>query len=133
MSKGTLSLTKNYIPFRTDSLKISQRQFTARCFSEENSSVKNNELLGGIKDKWDAMENKSSLLLYAGGAILALWLSSAVVRAVSSVPLLPDLLELVGLGYSGWFVYRYLLFQENRQELASNLDALKKRITGDSE
>ncbi|CAO2175321.1 unnamed protein product [Urochloa humidicola] len=46
---------------------------------------------------------------------------------------LPGLLELVGLGYSGWFVYRYLLFQENRKELANNLDALKKRITGDDE
>jgi hypothetical protein len=26
---------------------------------------------------------------------------------------LPKLLELVGLGYTGWFVYRYLLFKVN--------------------
>jgi hypothetical protein len=24
---------------------------------------------------------------------------------------LPKLMELVGLGYTGWFVYRYLLFK----------------------
>jgi hypothetical protein len=24
---------------------------------------------------------------------------------------LPKILELVGLGYTGWFVYRYLLFK----------------------
>jgi hypothetical protein len=27
---------------------------------------------------------------------------------------LPKLLELVGLGYTGWFVYRYLLFKVTR-------------------
>jgi len=79
------------------------------------------------------MGNKSSLLLYGGGAILALWISLVVVRALDSVPLLPGLLELVGLGYLGWFVYRYLLFQENRKELANNLDDLRKRITGDDD
>jgi hypothetical protein len=85
------------------------------CFSEENSSVQDNDLIGGVRDKvvkftcgntflfhygnnlkpiftmmsneWDAMENKPSLLLYAGGAIFVVWLSSSVVRAVGSVPL----------------------------------------------
>ncbi|TVU05771.1 hypothetical protein EJB05_48954 [Eragrostis curvula] len=133
---GSLPASRVAAPFprRADSLKISQCQFTARYFQKENSSVEVDELLDGIKEKvWDAMENKSSLLLYAGGVIFTVWLSSAVIRAVGSVPLVPDLLELIGLGYSGWFVYRYLLFQENRQELASNLDALKKRITGSDE
>jgi hypothetical protein len=27
---------------------------------------------------------------------------------------LPKILELVGLGYTGWFVYRYLLFKVRR-------------------
>ncbi|KAL6661370.1 hypothetical protein ACP70R_000754 [Stipagrostis hirtigluma subsp. patula] len=121
------------LPRRADSLKISPLQLTATRSSKENSSSEDDELLADIRDKWDALENKSSLLLYSGGAIIAAWLSSVVVRAVGSVPLLPDLLELVGLGYSGWFVYRYLLFQENRKELANIIDDLKKRITGDDE
>ena len=83
-----------------------------------------------MKEKWDAVENKSTVLVYGGGAIVALWLSSIVVGAVNSVPLLPKILELVGLGYTGWFVYRYLLFKSSRKELATDIDALKKKITG---
>ncbi|CAO2169166.1 unnamed protein product [Urochloa humidicola] len=120
-------------PRRTASLKISQLPITATRFSEESDSAEDDELLSELRDKWDAMENKSSLLLYGSGAILTVWISLVVVRALDSVPLLPGLLELVGLGYSGWFVYRYLLFQENRKELANSLNALKKRITGDDE
>nr|CAB3483025.1 unnamed protein product [Digitaria exilis] len=120
-------------PRRTASLKISQLQLTARRFPKKSNSSEDDDLLSELRDKWDAMENKSSLPLYAGGAILAFWISLVIVRALDSVPLLPGILELVGLGYSGWFVYRYLLFQENRKELADNLDAMKKRITGDDE
>lgn len=36
--------------------------------------------------QWDAIENKSSVLFYGGGAIIAVWLSSSVVKAVDSVP-----------------------------------------------
>ncbi|MBA0826594.1 hypothetical protein Goarm_011425, partial [Gossypium armourianum] len=60
---------------------------------------------------WDKVENKTTVLLYGGGAIVAVWLSSILVGAINSVPLLPKIMELVGLGYSGWFVYRYLLFK----------------------
>nr|CAB3481013.1 unnamed protein product [Digitaria exilis] len=120
-------------PRRTASLKIYQLQLTARRFPKKSNSSEDDDLLSELRDKWDAMENKFSLPLYAGGAILAFWISLVIVRALDSVPLLPGILELVGLGYSGWFVYRYLLFQENRKELADNLDAIKKRITGDDE
>jgi len=69
-------------------------------------------------------------LIYGGGAIVAVWLSSIVVGAINSVPLLPKLMELVGLGYTGWFVYRYLLFKTSRKELATDIDTLKSKITG---
>ncbi|TKY64020.1 CURVATURE THYLAKOID 1A [Spatholobus suberectus] len=80
--------------------------------------------------KWDAVENKSTVLLYGGGAIVAVWLSSILVSAINSVPLLPKIMELVGLGYTGWFVYRYLLFKSSRKELATDIEALKKKISG---
>ncbi|MCD7460453.1 Protein CURVATURE THYLAKOID 1A, chloroplastic [Datura stramonium] len=67
--------------------------------------------------------------------------------------LLPKIMELVGLGYTGWFVYRYLLFkgkifdvlatriifyvlnsstkqESNRKELAEDIEQLKKKIAG---
>jgi hypothetical protein len=70
-------------------------------------------------------------------------------------------MELVGLGYTGWFVYRYLLFkvlivlvwihhltgsvalvtlltcasplQESRKQLADDVESLKKSIAGAEE
>jgi len=47
-----------------------------------------------------------------------------------AVEQLPKIMELVGLGYTGWFVYRYLLFKESRKDLASDIETLKKKITG---
>ncbi|MED6217976.1 Protein CURVATURE THYLAKOID 1A, chloroplastic [Stylosanthes scabra] len=101
-----------------------------RASSEESGSVDANELFTDLKEKWDAVENKSTVLLYGGGAIVAVWLSSILVGAINSVPLLPKIMELVGLGYTGWFVYRYLLFKSSRKELAEDIDGLKKKITG---
>lgn len=101
-----------------------------RASSEESSPVDANELFTDLKEKWDAVENKTTVLLYGGGALVAVWLSSILVSAINSVPLLPKIMELVGLGYTGWFVYRYLLFKSSRKELATDIDALKKKIAG---
>ncbi|CAL9102551.1 unnamed protein product [Musa textilis] len=101
--------------------------------SSEESSGSGDELLADLKEKWDSIENKSTVLLYGGGAIVAVWLSSVVVGAINSVPLLPKVMELVGLGYTGWFVYRYLLFKDSRKELVNDIEALKKKIAGTGE
>ncbi|XP_019460230.1 PREDICTED: protein CURVATURE THYLAKOID 1A, chloroplastic-like isoform X2 [Lupinus angustifolius] len=83
-----------------------------RASSDETSTSPDpNELISDLKEKWDAVENKSTIVLYGGGSIVFVWLTSIVLGAINSVPLLPKLLELVGLGYTGWFVYRYLLFK----------------------
>ncbi|KAJ0525735.1 putative cyanobacterial aminoacyl-tRNA synthetase, CAAD domain, protein CURVATURE THYLAKOID 1 [Helianthus annuus] len=70
------------------------------------------------------------VVIYGGGAALGLWLSATVVDAINGVPVIPKFLELVGLGYTGWFIYRYLLFKSTRKELADDIEALKKKIIG---
>ena len=42
------------------------------------------------------MENKSTVAIYAGGAVVLLWLSSTIVSAVNGVPLVSILLMLIG-------------------------------------
>lgn len=37
--------------------------------------------------QWDAVEDKGTVAAYAAGAVVALWLSSTVVNAISAVPL----------------------------------------------
>nr|CAD1826703.1 unnamed protein product [Ananas comosus var. bracteatus] len=131
-SSSTLSLV--LAPCFRETQRFSLLQVGATSSSEETpSSIQTDELLADLKEKWDSIENKSTVFLYGGGAIVAVWLSSVVVGAINSVPLLPKIMELVGLGYTGWFVYRYLLFKQSRKELAEDIEALKKKITGTGE
>ena len=101
-----------------------------KASSSEETSVDTSEFITELKEKWDAVEDKTTVLLYGGGAIVAVWISSILVGAINSVPLLPKVLELVGLGYTGWFVYRYLLFKSSRKELAEDIEELKKKVAG---
>ncbi|RWR74969.1 protein CURVATURE THYLAKOID 1A, chloroplastic [Cinnamomum micranthum f. kanehirae] len=126
----TLSFTSHPLP---ESRRFSPLQIRASSSEETSSSFEVEEIFSDLKGKWDALENKSTVILYGGGAIVAVWLSSIVVGAVNSVPLLPKIMELVGLGYTGWFVYRYLLFKSSRKELVTDIEVLKKKIAGTSE
>lgn len=64
------------------------------------------------------------------GAIVSVKLVLAVLGAVNDIPLLSQSFELIGLGYSFWFVYRYLLRASNRQELSEDFSALKEQVLG---
>ena len=44
-------------------------------------------LFFGFWCKWDGLENKTTVVIYGGGAIVAVWLSSILVGAINSVPL----------------------------------------------
>ncbi|KAL4563143.1 hypothetical protein LXL04_027177 [Taraxacum kok-saghyz] len=72
-------------------LPVSRRSsvFQTKASEDASSAPDANELFNDLKEKWDALENKSTVIL-------------------------PKIFELVGLGYTGWFVYRYLLFKVNR-------------------
>lgn len=95
----------------------------------KNGEVDVDAIVKDLQTKWDGVENKTSVIVYGAGAVVALWLASSVVSAVNAVPLLPKLLELVGLGYTAWFTYRYLLFKSAREELLADVQELKKKIT----
>jgi len=55
----------------------------------------------------------------------------AIVESLNDIPLLAPTFELIGIIYSGWFVYRYLLRASNRQELSAELQAWKDQLFGD--
>lgn len=62
-------------------------------------------------------------LLIIVGAIVALRLVLAVMGALNDVPLLAPTFKLIGIGYSVWFVSRYLLKSSTRQELYVTIQA----------
>ncbi|MEG3932791.1 CAAD domain-containing protein [Microcoleus sp. T3_B1] len=67
-------------------------------------------------------------LILAGGISIKVMLG--VLGALNDVPLVAPVFELIGMGYTGWFVYRYLLKASDRQELLTEIDSLKEQVVG---
>ncbi|GAX44137.1 hypothetical protein NIES4075_51540 [Tolypothrix sp. NIES-4075] len=65
-------------------------------------------------------------------AILAVKIVLAILDALNDIPLLSPTFELVGISYSTWFVFRYLLKDSTRQELSANIESLKKQTFGNN-
>ncbi len=63
-------------------------------------------------------------------AVITLRLTLALLDAIDDIPLIAPTLELIGLGYTGWFIYRYLLSAASRKELAQEYENLKKQVLG---
>ncbi|MFP4008380.1 MAG: CAAD domain-containing protein, partial [Spirulinaceae cyanobacterium] len=63
-------------------------------------------------------------------ALVSLVVLNATLDAIHSIPLLSPTFQLVGLGYVIWFVWRYLLQSQNREELGQISDRLKKQVFG---
>ena len=89
------------------------------------------DLLVPVNQQWEDTENKSAVITYVAGGAALVWLSGTVVGAINSIPILPKVMELVGLGYSSWFVYRYVLYKDSRAELVEQFDALKNKVSGE--
>ncbi len=63
-------------------------------------------------------------------ALIAIYLVAAIVDAINDIPLLSPLFELVGIGYTGWFIFRYLLTAENRLEFSKMVGNFTDKVTG---
>lgn len=81
----------------------------------------------------DPEKQRVALLVLAvfGVSAVVLKMVSALLATIHEIPLLPSLLELIGVGYTAWAVPRYLLFQRDRQALARKARQLKQSTLGD--
>lgn len=88
------------------------------------------ESFKNLKEKWDEWpaEDRNTAIIYGSGAVLLLYIANAVLDSVERVPLVPGLLKFVGLIFSSWFIWRYLLFADGRRDLAQ--DATIDKIFG---
>ena len=77
-------------------------------------------------------EYKQPIIIIAliPATIISLKVVLAVIDALNDIPLLSPTFELVGIGYSTWFTYRYLLKASTRQELYQELQTLKEQLLG---
>ncbi|MBH8577309.1 CAAD domain-containing protein [Nostocaceae cyanobacterium CENA369] len=76
--------------------------------------------------------NKQSLITVAliFTAIVTVRVVLALLDVINDIPLFSPIFELIGISYTTWFVFRYLLKSSTRQELAAEIQLLKQQITG---
>jgi len=99
-------------------------------FSPVDQSVKKGEwivsqileflsnMFGILKDFFNRYRQAIVSILIIVGAIVSLRVVLAVMDALNDIPLLEPTFQLIGIGYTTWFVSRYLLKPSTRQELS---------------
>jgi hypothetical protein len=76
---------------------------------------------GKLQALWDQARNPVSLILAAAALLVVLRVYSALLSALDSLPLIPGLLELVGVIWAVRFGVPKLLQRSQREELISNI------------
>ena len=54
-------------------------------------------------------------------SLVGLVAANGVLKSIDDLPLIPDLLELVGIGFSGFYIYQNLLFKPDRAALKESI------------
>jgi hypothetical protein len=54
----------------------------------------------------------------------------ALIDAINDIPLLSPIFEVIGISYSTWFIFRYLVKSSTRQELLTEISSLKNQFFG---
>ncbi|KAE8705132.1 pentatricopeptide repeat-containing protein [Hibiscus syriacus] len=97
--------------------------------SSESSTLLS--IVKSVRNVWDKSdEDKVGLIGLGFAAIVALRTSTDVISAVDKLPIIPVVLEIIGILFSTWFVYRYLLLKPNREELYQIINKTISEIFG---
>lgn len=85
------------------------------------------DYVGGFFNQYQKPIVTVTLLI---AVLVTIKVTFAVVDAVNEIPLLSPIFELVGMGYSIWFIYRYMLRASTRQELWQDINGIKSQYLG---
>ncbi|MQM10702.1 hypothetical protein Taro_043596 [Colocasia esculenta] len=102
----------------------------ATSSGEEEGSTELPEIVQTVQKAWGKVEDKYAVATIGVAAIIALWASAGVISAIDRLPIVPGVLELVGIGYTGWFAYQNLVFKPDREALLEKIKNAYGDITG---
>lgn len=69
------------------------------------------------------------------GVLVALVIGNVIVElieGINDIPLISPALELIGIGYTSWFIYRYAISTAGRQAFYQEFKALREQLVGAS-
>ncbi|HEY9608813.1 CAAD domain-containing protein [Allocoleopsis sp.] len=117
-----------------DNLKLSKMPSPKPAKEEQwlQFGEKTSEFITDLQNSVGEFFQKYQPLLASLGwiffALISVKVMLALLDAINDIPLLSVLLELIGLGYGIWFIYRYLLTAATRQELSGEIQNFKKQV-----
>ncbi|GAB2250164.1 hypothetical protein Droror1_Dr00013523 [Drosera rotundifolia] len=104
--------------------------FLTKAAGESSETLTSLSIVGSVQKVWDKSEDRVGLIGLGFAGIVALWASVNLISAIDKVPVIPSLFEFIGILYSAWFTYRYLLFKPDREEFIQNLNKSVSGILG---
>ncbi len=90
------------------------------------------EIVKTVQEAWEKVEDKYAVSSLAAAGFVGLWVSAGMISALDRLPLIPGVLEIVGIGYTGWFAYKNLIFKPDREALIQKVKDTYKEIIGSS-
>ncbi|XP_042409084.1 protein CURVATURE THYLAKOID 1B, chloroplastic-like isoform X2 [Zingiber officinale] len=90
------------------------------------------EIVTTIKEEWNKLEDKYAVASLVFAGIIALWSATGIISAIDRLPIVPGVLELVGIGYTGWFIYSNLIFKPDREALLEKVKSTYSDIIGNN-
>lgn len=98
--------------------------------STEVATTETPEFVKTIQEAWDKVDDKYAVSSLAVAGVIALWGSAGLISAIDRLPLIPGVLEVVGIGYTGWFAYKNLVFKPDREALVRKIKETYNEILG---
>lgn len=95
------------------------------------AQVKADKALKDVGQMWEDVEEKPAAISLTLAILVGLYALNGVVTSVDHIPVVSGVFELVGVFVSAWFVYRYLIFGPDRQELKEELNTFFSKVKGD--
>ncbi|XP_074588548.1 protein CURVATURE THYLAKOID 1B, chloroplastic-like [Curcuma longa] len=90
------------------------------------------EIVTTVKEEWQKLDDKYAVASLAFAGIIALWSSTGIISAIDKLPIIPGVLELIGIGYTGWFVYNNLIYKPDREALIERVKSTYGDVIGKS-
>lgn len=83
-----------------------------------------------VQETWEGVDDKLAVGGLGFTALIGLWAVAGLIGAIDKLPIIPNFFEFVGIFFTSWFIYRYLLFKPDREELLKKVEDAVGKITG---
>ncbi|WZZ48012.1 hypothetical protein YC2023_048119 [Brassica napus] len=152
-------IVRNVLTRAADVEVAATTQVEAPAANTEAASTELPDIVKTVQEAWDKVEDKYAVSSLAVSGFVALWGTAGVIsvriihhyifktlycyfcfglkivnivvqQAIDRLPLVPGVLEVVGIGYTGWFAYKNLVFKPDRESLFQKVKDTYRDIIG---